>query len=78
MNATQWETLTDFTKWLGREGKNKTYLNNSSYVAPFQGERVSQFNLIRSKVGEKEILCQCITYSMFYLLNVLFYSILGK
>lgn len=21
MNATQWETLTDFTKWLGREGK---------------------------------------------------------
>lgn len=24
MNATQWETLTDFTKWLGREGKNET------------------------------------------------------
>ncbi|XP_011830337.1 PREDICTED: DNA/RNA-binding protein KIN17 [Mandrillus leucophaeus] len=23
MNATQWETLTDFTKWLGREGKNE-------------------------------------------------------
>ena len=21
MNSTQWETLTDFTKWLGREGK---------------------------------------------------------
>lgn len=21
MNATQWETLTDFVKWLGREGK---------------------------------------------------------
>lgn len=21
MNATQWETLTDFTKWLGREGE---------------------------------------------------------
>lgn len=20
MNSTQWETLTDFTKWLGREG----------------------------------------------------------
>lgn len=25
MNATQWETLTDFTKWLGREGKSKTF-----------------------------------------------------
>lgn len=24
MNATQWETLTDFTKWLGREGKKRT------------------------------------------------------
>lgn len=23
MNATQWETLTDFTKWLGREGKRR-------------------------------------------------------
>lgn len=22
MNSTQWETLTDFTKWLGREGKH--------------------------------------------------------
>lgn len=21
MNATQWETLTEFVKWLGREGK---------------------------------------------------------
>lgn len=21
MNATQWETLTDFVKWLGKEGK---------------------------------------------------------
>lgn len=21
MNATQWETLTDFTKWVGREGE---------------------------------------------------------
>lgn len=21
MNATRWETLTEFTKWLGREGK---------------------------------------------------------
>lgn len=21
MNATRWETLTDFTKWLGREGQ---------------------------------------------------------
>ena len=25
MNATQWETLTDFTKWLGREGENKRW-----------------------------------------------------
>lgn len=24
MNATQWETLTDFTKWLGREGTKRT------------------------------------------------------
>lgn len=23
MNSTKWETLTDFTKWLGREGKHK-------------------------------------------------------
>uniref|UniRef100_A0A673IBB3 Kin17 DNA and RNA binding protein n=1 Tax=Sinocyclocheilus rhinocerous TaxID=307959 RepID=A0A673IBB3_9TELE len=25
MNSTQWETLTDFTKWLGREGKHSTH-----------------------------------------------------
>lgn len=24
MNSTQWETLTDFTKWLGREGTAHT------------------------------------------------------
>ena len=23
MNATQWETLTDFVKWLGREGMKR-------------------------------------------------------
>lgn len=26
MNSTQWETLTDFTKWLGREGESKNCL----------------------------------------------------
>ena len=26
MNSTQWETLTDFTKWLGREGENQSVL----------------------------------------------------
>ncbi|XP_023386124.1 DNA/RNA-binding protein KIN17 [Pteropus vampyrus] len=36
MNATQWETLTDFTKWLGREGEHETYLN-SGHVVPWQG-----------------------------------------
>lgn len=25
MNSTQWETLTDFTKWLGREGKRSMH-----------------------------------------------------
>lgn len=29
MNATQWETLTDFTKWLGREGENRQGLRGS-------------------------------------------------
>lgn len=28
MNSTQWETLTDFTKWLGREGDNTVQLKN--------------------------------------------------
>jgi DNA/RNA-binding protein KIN17 len=37
MNATQWETLTDFTKWLGREGKKSADRSWWS-VAPFLGE----------------------------------------
>lgn len=37
MNATQWETLTDFTKWLGREGKSKTHLNSGD-GSPLQAE----------------------------------------
>lgn len=40
MNATQWETLTDFTKWLGREGNFhfcKPLLERSvKYVVVFQ------------------------------------------
>lgn len=36
MNATQWETLTDFTKWLGREGEDETDLS-SSHMVPWQG-----------------------------------------
>lgn len=31
MNSTQWETLTDFTKWLGREGDvTHTHTQNST------------------------------------------------
>lgn len=31
MNSTQWETLTDFTKWLGREGKQSLWESFNVY-----------------------------------------------
>ena len=30
MNSTKWETLTEFVKWLGREGKNREQFLNGS------------------------------------------------
>lgn len=45
MNATQWETLTDFTKWLGREGKSKTWCEQLLYGCPAGRERVIIFSV---------------------------------
>ena len=39
MNATQWETLTDFTKWLGREGGHETLFGQCYAAALQEGER---------------------------------------
>ena len=43
MNSTQWETLTDFTKWLGREGMMTLTLSTHTHV----GKGPDQLNALR-------------------------------
>ena len=47
MNSTQWETLTDFVKWLGREGMNRFCLGHISIENLLNAIIFSAFTLVQ-------------------------------